>query len=256
MIRMKIIYLTAFFFSSPLFLFISFSLSIFTQPAQADSNEKVELLTTGIFHGADVSVTQDGEWFAVISKDNKFALKRTKISIRATHDSIVDEKGQKSGKEVVADADGQIILLLKGVKGLREGPVKTFMRDQEFLYPGQSIYLNDAPGNRCFLVALGVAKDDPENPIGALGLIIENHTIRLQCGDKRQDIVNRKRVWPMPEHMAYPLWVGDIDRDGKPDLLMELTDHYNVSEKALFLSSAAAKGKLVGQVALFRTTGC
>ena len=45
------------------------------------------------------------------------------------------------------------------------------------------------------------------------------------------------------------LWAGDIDRDGKLDLLLDLTDHYNVSIPTLFLSSEAAEDELVAEVA-------
>ena len=52
------------------------------------------------------------------------------------------------------------------------------------------------------------------------------------------------------------LWAGDLDRDGQPDLIMSLSDHYNVMETALLLSSKADKGELIKLVATFRATGC
>jgi hypothetical protein len=52
------------------------------------------------------------------------------------------------------------------------------------------------------------------------------------------------------------LFAGDLDGDGHTDLLMQLDDHYNVSETVLFLSSAAAAGQLLGEVARFRAVGC
>ncbi|NIQ12133.1 MAG: hypothetical protein GWO23_21940 [Gammaproteobacteria bacterium] len=57
---------------------------------------------------------------------------------------------------------------------------------------------------------------------------------------------------------AFPqvLWAGDLDRDGKLDILLDLTDHYNVSAPTLLLSSMAAANELVQPVAEFRTTGC
>jgi hypothetical protein len=51
-------------------------------------------------------------------------------------------------------------------------------------------------------------------------------------------------------------WVGDLDRDGKPDFYMDLYVHYNAGNKVLFLSSQAERGKLVKKVAYFWTTGC
>lgn len=43
----------------------------------------------------------------------------------------------------------------------------------------------------------------------------------------------------------YLMWVGDIDGDGKPDLLINMTSYW--WHTTLFLSSLAAPGKLVGQ---------
>ena len=52
------------------------------------------------------------------------------------------------------------------------------------------------------------------------------------------------------------LWAGDLDRDGKLDLYVNVTQHYNISERKLFLSSQAGEKELVRQVAELVTTGC
>jgi hypothetical protein len=41
------------------------------------------------------------------------------------------------------------------------------------------------------------------------------------------------------------LWVGDLDGDGKPDFLLDISDYHETTEVALFLSSIADKGELV-----------
>ena len=48
----------------------------------------------------------------------------------------------------------------------------------------------------------------------------------------------------------------DVNGDGKIDLLMNLSDHYNVNEMTLLLSLKRPRGSLVEKVAVFRTTGC
>ena len=50
------------------------------------------------------------------------------------------------------------------------------------------------------------------------------------------------------------LFAGDLDRDGKLDLLVSTATHYNVGETTLFLSRPDP-AKLV-PVAVARTTGC
>src|SRR5690606_20276645 len=41
------------------------------------------------------------------------------------------------------------------------------------------------------------------------------------------------------------IWAGDLDSDGRLDLFMDLTDHYNIIDRVLFLSGDAAADKLV-----------
>jgi hypothetical protein len=52
------------------------------------------------------------------------------------------------------------------------------------------------------------------------------------------------------------LWVGDLDGDRKLDLYVDLSTHYNVSDRTLFLSSFAKADNLVAKAARFRTVGC
>jgi hypothetical protein len=51
-------------------------------------------------------------------------------------------------------------------------------------------------------------------------------------------------------------WVGDLDGDKKPDFYFELFINENTGYKNLFLSSPAAKEKLVKKAATFSTSGC
>jgi hypothetical protein len=52
------------------------------------------------------------------------------------------------------------------------------------------------------------------------------------------------------------LFAGDIDRDGRLDLILDATDHYNLSRPTLYLSTQAADGELVHRVAEHEAVGC
>ena len=47
-------------------------------------------------------------------------------------------------------------------------------------------------------------------------------------------------------------WAGDLDQDGKPDLIMTLAQKYSSLPNVPFLSSKAGAGELVKQVAEYR----
>jgi hypothetical protein len=83
---------------------------------------------------------------------------------------------------------------------------------------------------------------------------LEQHsTLTLHGGGISQTLFS------LTEHDAASwqlLWAGDLDGDGKLDLLLNLSAHYNVSARRLFLSSAARQGEAVREVAVFETTGC
>ena len=51
------------------------------------------------------------------------------------------------------------------------------------------------------------------------------------------------------------VWAGDLNRDGRLDVLLDTSDHYNVREMRLYLSTADASS-LVKEVAGYSTSGC
>jgi hypothetical protein len=52
------------------------------------------------------------------------------------------------------------------------------------------------------------------------------------------------------------LFAGDLDRDGRLDLLFDASDHYNLARPVLFLSGAAEGKELMHAVAEHRAVGC
>jgi hypothetical protein len=48
-------------------------------------------------------------------------------------------------------------------------------------------------------------------------------------------------------------WAGDLDRDGRLDLVVNLSRKYSVHPHRLLLSSKATKSELVGEAAVFET---
>ena len=49
--------------------------------------------------------------------------------------------------------------------------------------------------------------------------------------------------------MTEILWIGDLDADGMPDMIIDMSPKYSYSNPTLFLSSKADEGNLLKLVA-------
>jgi len=79
----------------------------------------------------------------------------------------------------------------------------------------------------------------------------------LSAHGQRQQLAVLSRDGDVPDFKGLRLiWAGDLDGDGKLDLLVDITNHYNGSGSALFLSSKAKSGEIVGLAAKLETVGC
>ena len=51
-------------------------------------------------------------------------------------------------------------------------------------------------------------------------------------------------------------WIADIDNDNIPDVYMDKTYHYNLSNPALYVSSIAGKDQILVLLSEFSSVGC
>ena len=81
-----------------------------------------------------------------------------------------------------------------------------------------------------------------------------NYRLTLEHGEYRQEILR----WPGVTLDAVPtlIWAGDLNRDGRLDLLMETANHYRKMELTLFLSTAEGSGDFVFVATRFTTVDC
>lgn len=220
--------------------------------APAPTPYKIKLLTTGDFHGKDVELktgtTKD--WTGLYRQKNKFFLLPATIKIKAARDPLASEdSGDRSGKKVSTNHNSPDVFLLKNAPMLRAGEVKTLFCANE-----------DEPDNinrkyrRQFEFnekKYTLAVED--STVGGDEWLTEKSKMTVTADNLKQTIYRQKYcsdcLWDL-------YWVGDLDKDGKLDFFINLTDHYNSITYRLFLSSPAGKGEIVREVAVFRITGC
>ena len=221
--------------------------------------ERPQLLMTGTYHAGEVVVAPGSTWLAVVPQLNHgFVVEEAEVVVEAVTDPLVGEEGEASGLRVTAPSCFRTpLFLVRGVDSIQTG-----FFDTSIEYPTRLEINAPTPitvfSRRHYAL---VVECDPEAPTTVDDFM---ECPLLLVHELSRQVLATFTVYAPPEgpfqfaSEAAPtvLWAGDIDRDGKLDLLLDLTYHSNVSAPTLFLSSGADKGTLVAEIASFVTTGC
>ena len=197
------------------------------------------LLMEGLFHSDEVDV-QDGDDVWVLYKDGKKSyLKQDKVSVALKFDEVVDQEGQMSAKDVVLhNPMDDVVVVMAGL-------------DFEVGVVEQGSFVDDC----------GAGFLDQ----GCL-VSFDEDVSKFEMISKREADMDMS-LTPYVYDLSYKgvvlkdvyqiLWVGDLDRDGKLDVLVDSQAHYNtVYRYDLYLSSQAKEGEALGLAAQLWAVGC
>ena len=220
----------------------------------------------GQFHRGE-PVARDGErWLALRVDGSEAALVSTQLRLRTVFDDISDEPGgPATGRMVDSPLDDKVVVFLRGAP-LVAGAVDTAK-------PGWA----EANGNRDGQPRLdytvefrdtryrissaceprGASAEQTQQPFDCRIVLRDAHG-QTQVLVRMGGYADARGASPWLGDDASPalLFAGDLDHDGKLDLLFDATNHYNVSRPTLFLSSQARPGELLHQVAQYESVGC
>jgi hypothetical protein len=206
------------------------------------------LLTPGDFHGDEVSARSGERWLGLFSSPGGWQLRPATLRVSRVHDPIVDDQPSiRTGKRVKVGGPEKPLFLVRGAV-LRPGPATTLLSQPTFLGAGteRKLRLRDTG-----YVLRVVSPGPPSEHITR-----DNARLELGAGRASQVLYALGGTGRETEATWRLLWAGDLDRDGRLDLYVEVSDHYNVTDRRLFLSGGATKGRLLRQVARLTTTGC
>lgn len=206
----------------------------------------------GVFHGEDIEAKSGETWLGLFRRGDEYFLSPTKLKITRAHDELADGNDEKikTGKIVAADKKGKVVFLLKNAKIPFSGKVETLFWAEDY---AQAFELKnraekefDFNGDK-YSLRVENRKSLDEYPSAGSKLILSRN-------NEEQVLYYLKDGCNDCAWMLY--WTGDIDHDGKLDFYLRLSDHYNINDMRLFLSSPAGRGKLVKHIATFSTSGC
>lgn len=211
--------------------------------AVAAENGAVKILQTGIFHGAEVPENIGKNWFALVASKDRSELRAVTPKVTTAFDSVLDVENNKAaytGKQV--EVSGMEPILLMKMQGMSAGQVT--QADISSSSNGQKIvFLNTEYffQHRC-------EKPQAQNSLTQCKIYLVGNGITQWIADAEEgndDYALNIRI----------AWAGDLDRDGKLDLIV-VESTYNGEGVVLYLSSPAKQGKHVIPAARLTTSGC
>ena len=204
----------------------------------------IKLLQIGQFHGKEVSAVTGEEYYALFQVNDSCFVRKVQLTAEEVYDGIYEDT---SGVAISIDFDQKPIFMIKGLEDIREGAIKTVFTGNKFVYPGESFRIPGFHKAAYLLIGFGNAVDRGD-------ILIRDYEIKLRHKQMNQLLVHIDAV--AMEGPPTIIWAGDLDRDNKLDLFMNLNYDYNFDVFALFLSSKSRQGELVKKVAQFITIGC
>lgn len=214
-------------------------------------NSNYRILVDGCLHHEEVEAVSGNNWYGLYQSNKTYILKSVDVNLDKCYDVVLDEEGDSTGIKI--SAEGEPIFLIQAPNDLVEGEVATLLIETKELKPGDLVGLGGFDERHFSLAAMGDITDEGNRH--PYDLAINNYRVKLYDQDaKSQTLVEFERS--SFEGLPMILWAGDLDRDGTPDLILNIRNHYNIMHYALFLSSEAEPGQMVKLVAELRLTGC
>ncbi len=214
--------------------------------------EAVAILQTGSLHGDEVPADAAGDWFALVREGNGAMVHPVSVSLVPEQD-MMDEDGEETGRRVEVEPPLDPIVLVRGL-GWFTGPVTTALMDER-VDVGHALEAHLNTVSSRLSVRCGEGSRVGGQRQQRCTLVVQSETVRQALFTYSAYFEGTQRLWAS-NNGPFVLWAGDLDLDGRLDLLLDTSDHENVKEMRLFLSSAAKPGQLVSEVALFRQVGC
>ena len=209
--------------------------------------DSISIILPTSFASQDIDSTiQSMTWVGLFSNDNDNSVTcyKTKLKMKPIHNPMFDDEGEISAVEIYCEGyANNPMLLVAGIKIPEGMQIDSYKELKNRLLPGESMLLGDNT-----IKALGTM--DEHGRISDYKLLIAG----VKNGTGIEQIFLEQDYFD--DSMIRFIWAGDIDRDGFPDLFLDISPKYSFSNPALFLSSKAGDNELLKLVAETILSGC
>lgn len=196
------------------------------------------VLVPGEYHGDEAPARPGPGWLALVPVGGVWRLEPAIVRATRVHDAVLDAEGDRTGIALTSNRSDTLALLR--LPDLQPGKVDT--PAMKFSGGARLISVGEAPLKLRFM---------------ADEYVIEGRKagIEVRTGAMRAVLPDLAAARPDSEDAASLLWAGDLDRDGRLDLLFSYSG-YNRGGVCLYLSSGAPTGAPVRLAGCHGGVGC
>lgn len=192
------------------------------------------LMPGGPYEASAVPADARGEWLALVVGDGSDRLTGVRVSVESVTEECTGTPG--AARLVRVNGGTPPLVLLRRVPGVREGAVTagTLAAPQDWREPRQGMF-----AGRSFVLR--------EERVG------EGFRLRYSYRTALETVFEAPTedagYWDL-------LWLGDLNRDGWPDLLLQADGKYSLQTTRLFVSRIRRGVGVLEEIAVFGITAC
>lgn len=214
-----------------------------------------KIITIGQFHEDEVwKEAKKEKWFGLFYNSTETYVDSVKLNIKKEYDPILDEEnGKKTGWLIETKHIDTSILFFQTKYISQKRNIKEIVPKKKILFPEDSFCFS-YNNVKYVLYAKGGKEKVQDDPIWYnlwnyklyIKTSIKGKTIEtLLCGAPRCD-----------DQVPEIIFIGDLDNDEIPDLILNTSSHYNATCPTLYLSKPANKNEIVKPVGFHESVGC
>ncbi|GAA4436151.1 hypothetical protein GCM10023188_28900 [Pontibacter saemangeumensis] len=222
-------------------------LKVDTTDLAPEPDTPMKLLLEGSYHKNEVwGGADEMKWLGLYHESTGYVLRPAELKISTVRDPVADGDSLLSGRQVTA-ADADAMFFVAGLQHNEYGEVDTAAFSRNTV-PANTTLIYTFKNKAYKIKAYGdsVQTDSAGYRYKNYGWKVEGSRNGRQI---EQTLVEDQHF---QDSIYLLLWAGDLDRDGIPDLLLDISNHFNISRYALYLSSMADPWKLYKKVAEFK----